>query len=97
MSVLTKDDLLNMVKEKIGEDTSDESITFIENINDTLDDLITKAKGDGIDWKSKFEENDAHWRETYKERFFNNSTPASEPITEVEETPKKLTFESLFN
>jgi len=94
--VLTKDDLFNMVKEKIGEDNSDDSIAFIENLTDTYNDLQEKANGDGVDWKAKYEENDASWKQRYKERFFNSPVPNVEQ--KQEEVPeKKLTFENLFN
>jgi len=86
-----------MVKEKIGEDNSDESIAFIENLTDTYNDLQEKANGDGIDWKAKYEENDASWKQKYKDRFFNNPTPNVEQKDEEEVPQKKLTFESLFN
>jgi len=95
--ILTKEDLFNMVKEKIGEDNSDESIAFIENLTDTYNDLQEKANGDGIDWKAKYEENDASWKTRYKERFFNSPPSNVEPKDEEEVPQKKLTFENLFN
>lgn len=60
------------IKSKFGDDTSDETITLLEDISDTLD--TTK---DGADWKKKFEDNDKMWREKYTSRFFD--TPADAP------------------
>ena len=67
MAVRSYDDLLDMIKNRIGEDTSDESITLIEDFTDTYNSLT-----DGENWKTKYEENDAMWRKKYKERFFPN-------------------------
>lgn len=98
--VVTKDELLEKIKSKIGEDTSDESISLIEDINDTYDDLQNRVSEAG-DWKTKYEENDASWRTKYKERFF------SKEVTETAETPQgemaddstheSLKYEDLFS
>lgn len=96
MAVLTKDDFLARIKERIGEDSSDEAIAFMEDMTDTFDDLSTKAS-DSTDWKTKYEENDAKWRAKYTERFMKPSDDETDPIVPPEEkdtSPK--TFEELF-
>lgn len=67
--ILTRENLLESVRTRIGDDTSDEAIAFVENIADTLDDYETRVRGDGTDWKAKYEENDKEWREKYLSRF----------------------------
>lgn len=102
MSVLTRDDLMSQVKTHFGEATDDASLKFIEDISDTITDLETKAKGDGEDWKTKFEENDKAWREKYRERFFSGSSESDDSgVTTVEkkieaEDKAPKTFEELF-
>lgn len=71
MAIRTKEEILEAVKGKIGEDTSDETIALLEDITDTLNDYDTKTK-DSTEWKTKYEENDKAWREKYTNRFFNN-------------------------
>lgn len=71
MAVLKKDDYMNALKERIGEDTSPESIKFLENMADTYADLEGRI---GEDWKSKYEENDKQWRQKYRDRFFSGIT-----------------------
>lgn len=97
MAIKTKEEILSTLRERIGEETDDDSLSFLEDISDTFDDLETKAKGDGVNWKEKYEENDKNWRNKYKERFFekpaNDTPPEDEPEGDVEE-PK--TFEDLF-
>lgn len=102
MSVLSKADLLDKIKTRLGDDSSDDALALIEDVTDTFGDLETKAKGDGTDWKAKYEENDKAWRERYKSRFFdgapegggNHSPVDPEPLEPEDATPQ--TFDELF-
>lgn len=91
--VRTKDELLASIKDKFKDDTSDETISFIEDVSDTINDLETKAS-DETDWKSKYEENDKQWREKYRDRFFNADGDGNKPLDE--EPSKPMNFEDLF-
>ena len=97
MAVLKKDELLNAIKEIVGDDTSDDTITFIENVTDTINDLESRSN-DSEDWKTKYEENDKAWREKYRDRFFGNKEDIKEDFEEKEEDEDKTvkTFEDLF-
>ena len=106
--VLEKKDILEQVKGLIGENTDDASLKFLEDLTDTIDDLTTKAQGDGEDWKTKYEENDKEWRQKYHDRFFNGTpnddksepkndlTDPSEIDDNSEEDNKPKNFEDLF-
>ena len=94
MAVRTREEILESVRARVGEQTDDETIAFIEDISDTLTDLETKAKGDGTDWKARYEENDAEWRKKYTERFYS-SEPEPEP-PKPDDTQKPKTFAELF-
>ena len=99
MAVKTREEILTALSARIGDDNSDDAIALIEDVTDTLADAETKAKGDGTDWKAKFEENDKEWRTRYKERFMN-SVPDDHDLyePEPEPEPKKVkTFEELFS
>lgn len=96
MAVKTREEIINELKARVGEQTDDETISFLEDVTDTLYDLETKAKGDGTDWKAKYEENDSEWRKKYTERFYSsepNDDP-EEPKTDDNKKPK--TFAELF-
>ena len=99
MAIRTKEEILEAVKGKIGEDTSDETIARLEDITDTLNDYDTKTK-DSTEWKTKYEENDKAWREKYTNRFFNNE--GDDGGENGDKIPDELlgdtptTFESLF-
>lgn len=95
MGVKTREEILEKLRARVGEQTDDETIAFLEDVTDTLSDLETKAKGDGTDWKTKYEENDAEWRKRYTERFYSSDNPDTEP-PKSDETPKPKTFDELF-
>lgn len=98
MAVVSKEELLNAIQAKYEGDTSDETLAFIEDVTDTLTDFETRL-ADTTDWKAKFEENDAEWRNKYKERFFNGGTDYQEEDPgefDEEETIEVKTFEDLF-
>lgn len=94
MAVRNKDEILASIQTRLGEQTDDESIAFLEDITDTLNDLETRAQGDGTDWRAKYEQNDADWRKRYTERFYSN-TP-DEPPEPPEDDKKPKTFADLF-
>lgn len=97
MAVKTREEILTSFKARLGEKQDDEYISFLEDFTDTLDDFEKRAKGDGTDWKSMYEENDANWRKKYTERFFSvepEPGPKPEPKPEPDDTPR--TFSDLF-
>lgn len=105
--VKTKDEILKAIKERVGEDTSDETIAFLEDVTDTLNDYENKTNAD-TDWKTKYEENDKEWRKRYTDRFFNNgdegdvsksgnaSINIGDNNDEDDEPDEPTTFEELF-
>ena len=97
MAVKTREEILESFKARLGENPDDDSISFLEDVTDTLDDFEKRANGDGTDWKIKYEENDASWRKKYTERFFSDEPdpqPKPEPKPEPDNTPR--TFSDLF-
>lgn len=90
MAVRTREEIMESIRNRIGDDTSDEALAFIEDVSDTLDSM---ANSDKENWKQKYEENDAQWRQRYRDRFYNSDTPED---SEEEEEDKPLTFDGLF-
>lgn len=95
MAVRTKDEILELVKARVGDDSSDEVIGFIEDITDTLNDYEARLSNT-TDWKAKYEENDAEWREKYKARFFGKEVVEDETEVVDEEDNKPMKYEDLF-
>ena len=93
MAIRTKEEIIASIKNKFGDDTSDETIALLEDISDTLD--TTK---DGIEWKQKYEENDRQWREKYTSRFYDGGSKndKSDEKNDEEEKASTVTFNDLF-
>lgn len=96
MAVRSREEIIAQVRARVGEQTDDETIAFLEDITDTLSDLETKAKGDGTDWKAKYEENDAEWRKKYTERFYSSDPNADQEPPNSSGTTNPKTFAELF-
>ena len=92
MAKLSKDDLIEKVKNYVGDRKDDETIEIIEDISDSID------TSDSDEWKQKFEENDKMWREKYISRFFEKNDDGIEDPTGEKDDEKKeyKTFEDLF-
>lgn len=96
MAVKSKEEILDSIKTRFGEQNDDSTIQFLEDITDTMEDLESKAKGDGIDWKAKYEENDTEWRKKYTERFYSPD-PKHDPGPDPKPEPEKpKNFSDLF-
>lgn len=91
--VKSKDDILSTISAVLGENNSEDAITLLEDITDTLDDYETRTK-DSTAWKQKYEENDKSWRQKYKDRFFEKES--DETINTYDDDEEKLTYDALF-
>lgn len=93
--IKSKSEILDAIKTKFNGDTSDETIGLIEDISDTMDDYDSKV-ADSTDWKKKYEENDAQWRQKYTDRFFNSGDDDVPPDENKNDKPEVKTFDDLF-
>ena len=93
----TVEELRTALQTLIGERTDDEAIGFIEDFNDSIEELSNK---DNEDWKTKYEQNDAEWRKKYRDRFFNGKVDEDienpKPNTQEESDEEKTTIDDLF-
>lgn len=92
--VRSNEEIISMISQRIGEDNSDEAISLLEDISDTLNDYDARTK-DATDWRKRYEDNDKEWRDKYKERFMSGDSNDDEDEIEEPEV-KKYTFDSLF-
>lgn len=85
------DELLAKAKEVLGENTSDEVLGFFEDLTDSY-------SATSVDWEAKYKENDAAWRQKYRDRFFSDVKPEDEQEDfGFDDKPKiKTKFEELF-
>lgn len=94
MAIKSRDEILASVRERLGEDTSDEALAFVTDVADTLADFEQKASGQ-TDWEKKYRENDEAWRKKYRDRFFSDGDDDDDDVPPPQNN-KKLTFENLF-
>lgn len=91
MAVLSKDELLQLIRNRVGEDDTDEALQFLEDVTDTINDMVVRLD-DNTDWKKKYEENDTAWRKRYRERF-NTPVPDSDVDTDdIDENDENVSY-----
>lgn len=98
MAIKTKDEILSQIQARLGDDVSDDALSFIEDVSDTFSDLESKASNE-TNWEQKYKENDASWRTRYRERFFSgeeNPNTIREDIDIENDEYKPKSFEELF-
>lgn len=108
MAVVSKDDLLKQVKDYLKEDTSDEAITLLENVSDTLNSMssedVEELKKQLAEANEKADKIDKEWRVKYTDRF-NSPLPKPEKKGDIEtpyetdddeEEDEPTKFEDLF-
>lgn len=99
--VLNREQYFERLRDRIGDDASDEAIAFLEDFTDTFEDFENRVNGDGEDWEKRAKEIDEAWKRRYRNRFFNgdvgnrDSAVISGDTTDVYE-PEDVTVESLF-
>ena len=96
MAVRTREELLSQIGAIVGENKDDNVIALIEDVTDTMGDYETRVKGDGVDWKSRYEENDKAWRDKYVSRFNEKIDDGDDGKGGNTGNEKKYTFEDLF-
>lgn len=97
MAVKTIDEIMEAIRKRIGEDTSDEAISLLEDVTDTLEDYETRV-ADKTDWKTKYDEMDASWRKKYMDRFSGKTGEEvkEEQEEQIKDDSEPRTFDELF-
>ena len=89
--VRSVEEMMNIVRQRIGDSTEDSDISFIEDISDTLN------AGNSEELEKLKSENE-ELRKKYRDRFFETKVVKVEEPEEPENTEntEKTTFEDLF-
>lgn len=92
MAIRTRDEIMTQLQTMVGEDTSDETLTFIQDVSDTLgaDNSAQRIS----ELENKLEEQDQAWRKKYRDAFFTGKPDSS--YEEEPENNKPKRFEDLF-
>lgn len=78
-----KKELMEILKKLIGDNNSDEYISYVEDFNDSIDD-------ENISWKEKYDELDRNWRERYTARFFSGDDGEKDTFVEDKTEPDSV-------
>lgn len=89
--VLTREDLISRIRDRIGEGIEDADISLLEDIADTYDDLKDRA-GDNENWREKYDELDRSWRQKYIDRF-NGKVESDADFVEAPEDAHETVLE----
>ena len=98
MAIRTREEILESIRNIVGDRTDDNTLQVLEDVTDTLTDFENKTANQ-TDWEAKYKENDEGWRKKYAERFYTGDPSASIKINEpvIDEPDDKPTrFEELF-
>lgn len=108
MAVKSKDELLSSIKSIIGDTPSDEALTLLEDVSDTLDNSTGSSSDEDKkkieELEKKVKDTDTMWRQRYADRFLNPSEKLSENESTEDDTDEDegednspKTFEELFS
>lgn len=100
MAILNRDEFFAKIHKHVGDDVSDEGISFLEDMTDTYNALEQKADGDGNDWEKKYHELDETWKRRYRHRFFTGDSRIPDDYKDEDKDlgydPESITVENLF-
>lgn len=89
--IRTSSELLDIIKQRIGESTSDEDLAFIEDASDTINNLSGQETR-----VAELEAENEALRQKYRDRFFEPKDNVSSENVSRETKEEKTTFEELF-
>lgn len=91
MAIKTKQEILDSLKKFIpDEDTSDDTLTFLQDVSDTLD-----AGAENVDYKQQLADNDKQWRQKYRDAFYS-PPDKSDSEQDSDPEPKHRSYADLF-
>lgn len=86
----TLEELQEQVKTILGDNsTTDEALSLLEDLTDSY-------SVPEVDWEAKYHENDAQWRQKYRDRFFSDVPPENDDYPDPDKPVIKTKFEELF-
>ena len=103
--ILSREEFFERLKKFTENMTDDDSLSFVEDITDTYNDLERVVKENSDTWKKKYEDTQEYWKKRYYDRFFkgdmysnpNERTPDTEEKEEgTDEVKEDITIDELF-
>lgn len=94
--VKSKEEIIASLKSIIGEDNSDEAITLLEDVTDTLSVDNSAITAELEEMKQKYTDLDNEWRKRYRDRFYGDVDTSEDDVLKDALAPQALTYDSLF-
>lgn len=100
MARRSKEELLQIANTILGEDTTDDIISFLEDIADSVGADEVEIEGENWEikyredmelWEQKYNDNDKMWRDKYRSRFNGEVQEELEQEQEQETEPEEDT------
>ena len=95
MAILSQTELMDRIHTLVGDDTSDETLTMLQDFNDTFA-SFGSAPDEAEHLRQELKDLDESWRIKYRDAFFNGPKDSDADDDPLDPEPKK-TFESLFS
>lgn len=103
--ILNREEFFERLKKFTENMTDDDSLSFVEDITDTYNDLERVVKENSETWKKKYEDTQEYWKKRYYDRFFKGdmySNPnerksdTEEKEEGTDEVKEDITIDELF-
>lgn len=97
MAVLNRDEFISRVNDFIGENSSDDAISFLDDMIDTYEDLANKST---TDWEQRYHDLDEAWKKRYKRRFLTAASVVTNEDDDDETTTldvEEINIDDLFD
>lgn len=91
MSVRTRDEIMEQLRTVIGENDSDDVLTLMTDISDTLGDNKDRERVTQLE--QQLQDKDKEWRKKYRDAFFSKP---DESLDDEDESKAPSKFEDLF-
>ena len=100
--------ILELIKEYVGDDTSDRTLEFLDAVKTEIDRVEVRDNGDSdesvleevkAEYEQRLADLDNEWREKYKARFFGEASEEvkDEQEDDVREDAEEVTYDDLFD
>lgn len=96
---LKKEELMEKVKNYVGDRTDDDSLEIIEDISDSFEESESAEEVEKVksEYEAKLANLESEWREKYKARFFSkDENEDNEEDEKEEEVEEKTDYSDLF-
>lgn len=102
MAVLNREEYFNRLHSMVGTDTSEDALSFLEDMSDTYNSISQANNNNNTDWERKYHELDESWKERYRHRFFSSGDngyipEGAKPEKKDEYNPDAITVNDLFS